>query len=434
MSRRGYQGDPMAAELPPFPDGVDDQLGYGVCRRRSRAIVGGESPWWNPHNYGVQPVNLCDFDELWKYRHLVSEEMMFLTELLKSIDYRIDQWPQRFDRAKHMYRENACLIAASEYSKRLNFCRCSRLGKPGNYGYATGRCRIWRLCPYCSHKKRLELLRKYLPVFKAGKWWFLTISPEEFGHVHSTNIDALISWWEACRFALQQLIDGGLIDGALVFETLSVHHYWPDALGLPHVHVVILAGRMTKDTTSLLTEILASYMGESWDSQSKQWAPRMEVYPDVDDQPILAPEPLWATASTRTYPIPEQHDMAAVVSYLCNPVNFAEAYVQEWPQVNGDARNSSFFNENAIEAIICWEHAIDQRWGHRYMGALHHSRNDFAGVKKAQRETEAHIAMVNLRLKLCGIEQSEGDPCEHLGTAIEDQEEDELNQPEESVL
>ncbi|GEM_PF-1980507 len=363
---------------------------------------------------------MCDFDNLWKYRDWLSVGTVYLAQLLKSIDYRINEWPQRFDRPKHMYRENACLLAASEFPLRLNFCRCSRLGRPGKYGYATGRCQIWRLCPYCSHKKRLELLRKFLPVFNRGNWWFLTMSPEEFCHIHGENIEAIISWWEGCRYALQKLIDFGFIDGALVFETISVHHYWPNALGLPHVHVLIIADEMTPETVRFLQATFSEYAGQKWDAGRKLWLPRTEVYGDEEDRKIEAPEPLWTEASTRTYRILELHDMAGVISYLCNPINFAEAYVGEWPQVDGNHCDASEFNENAIETINGWEAALLRRWGHRYMGALHHSRKDFVGVKKGPRESDAHIAKVAHMLRICGIEQMESDPCEYLGISIEE--------------
>lgn len=420
MPRSSLTGDPFAAAKPPFPPGIIDQLGYGVVSGAQRSPSPRAKGFWDPRSCGVPPINLADFDEVWKYRGWLSVGTPYLPELLKSIRYRCEEWPQRFDRPEHMYTANACLFACSESALRLNFCRCSRLGKAGKYGFATGRCQQWRICPYCSHKRRIELLRRFLPVFGRGRWWFMTISPQQLCAVDSGSICEIRNWWEGYRYGVRQLVDQGDASGAWVFETLSVNSYWPAPMGLPHVHVLVQADQVTHDTIAFLKAALASYTGQKWDAKKKQWAPRTTQWLDVYDREILDPFPLPYPVSTCTYEIREQKDMAAIISYLCNPINFAEAYVTQWPQVEGVVFDAGGFNENAWEAINCFEGAIVGRWGHYYLGTLHHSHSVFAGIKKQRRETEEHRARVKRLLNLCAVEQLESDPLEHIGTSVEE--------------
>ncbi len=191
-------------------------------------------------------------------------------------------------------------------------------------------------------------------------------------------------------------------------------------MGLPHVHVLVQADQVTHDTIAFLKAALASYTGQKWDAKKKQWAPRTTQWLDVYDREILDPFPLPYPVSTCTYEIREQKDMAAIISYLCNPINFAEAYVTQWPQVEGVVFDAGGFNENAWEAINCFEGAIVGRWGHYYLGTLHHSHSVFAGIKKQRRETEEHRARVKRLLNLCAVEQLESDPLEHIGTSVEE--------------
>ncbi len=331
--------------------------------------------------------------------------------LLDSIDHLINEWPQRFNRKGHQFRENASLLAMSEFERAADFCRCCTIGSSRGK-YAFGTCKVWKLCPYCSHLKRKKILSKFLPVFRRGRWWFLTVSPTELCPLNICSVECLVAWWDACRFALASLIKTDLIKGAFMFETMSVHRYWPHVEALPHVHAIILADNMTPTIINDLKRLVANYHGQSWNTKKKRW-----IEPDV-------PEPIWASASTRTYPIRHDYDFAAILCYLCNPINLAKAYKQDWPQVVGKWRESCLFNENAIDAINAWCGAIENRWGHRYLGALQHAHRDFTGIKKATREKKSHSRLVKLMLEDCQLKRiAEFDP-DSLGTPVEFEDDD----------
>lgn len=383
------------------------KLGYGsstpVCAPAGAGAEATARPWWLNGYVVFPPLDYTDWRALLEQRRWLQAHV---GGLLKSIDYRIKEWPQRFARERHQYRENASLIAMSEFAQASSFCRCGTIGS-GRGKFKYGRCNVWKLCPYCSHKKRMEILRKFLPVFQRGRWWFLTISPVEMRNLNPCTTECFVAWWEACRYALDTLIKAGVIKGAFILETLSVHAYWPHAVALPHVHVVILADAVTRATTDELNRLLASYHGQWWDTRKRQW-----VEPDV-------PRPIWCAASTRTYAIRRDFDFASVLSYLCNPVNLAAAYIQDWPKVAGNRRDAIKFNENVIEAVNAWCAAMYDRWGHKYMAALQHAHNDFTGIKKSTREKKQHRRLVKDMLEDCRLKRMiQFDPND-LGTPVE---------------
>lgn len=326
--------------------------------------------------------------------------------MLDSIKYRINEWPQRFARERHQYKENACLIAMSEHEQASRFCQCGTIGSTKGQ-FKGGRCGVWKLCPYCSHKKRIEILRKFLPVFRRGRWWFLTISPTQMCNVNILTTEYLIDWWEGARFTLDTLIKAEVIKGAFLLETISIHAYWPVPRGLPHVHVVLLADVMTKATVRKLKRVFARYHGQWWHSKKRCW-----IEPDVR-------RPIWSAASTRTYRIRRQFDFASILSYLCNPVNLAAAYIQDWPKVAGSRLDAIKFNENAVEAINAWCEAMCNRWGHKYFAALQHAHADFTGIKKATREKADFRRLVKDMLEECRLKRmTEFEPGD-LGTPVE---------------
>lgn len=384
--------------------GSDEVCNAAGCNPAGNAADVLEQPWWDNGWVPFPPLNYTDRDVLWRHRRWLERPQ--IRSMLKSIDYRIKEWPQRFGRKKHQYRENACLMAMSEFEQASEFCRCSTIGSSKGR-FKSGRCGVWKVCPYCGHKKRMVILSKFLPVFKRGKWWFLTISPTEMCNLNILTGQCLIDWWEACRFTLDTLIKSGFIKGAFLLETISIHAYWPVPRALPHVHVVLLADSITKTTVDELKRVFASYHGQWWHPKKRCW-----MEPDV-------PRPIWSVASTRTYSIRQQFDFASILSYLCNPVNLAAAYVQDWPKVAGSRRDAIKFNENVIEAINAWCDATHHRWGHRYMAALQHAHADFTGIKKSTREKKHFRQLVKDMLEECRLKRMmEFDP-DDLGTPVE---------------
>lgn len=360
-------------------------------------------PWYGTRHY-FRPLNCSDWSALWAQRRWLGRDV---ERLLKSIDYRIEQWPQRFARPGQQYRENASLIAISELDAKSTICRCGTIGS-SHMKFPTGRCGKWKICPFCGHKKRVEILKKFLPVFKRGRWWFMTISPESLCPLNMFYVDYLVDWWEACRYALVNMIDEDQVQGAFILETIAIARYWPFAQARPHVHVVLLANELTPATIDRLKEHLKAYHGQCWDSRKKKWV-----------EPVVYPKPLWSRASTRTYELKHDYDFASILSYLCNPVNLAAAYIQDWPKVARNMAQARLFNEIVVEAMDAWHAGMEGRWGHNYFGALQHAHRDFKGVAKAKRDTESFGRAIKLKLADCLMKRVMNFDLADLGEPVE---------------
>jgi hypothetical protein len=171
--------------------------------------------------------------------------------------------------------------------------------------------------------------------------------------------------------------------------------------------VVVLADTVTRSFIDELHRLIASYHGQSWNPKKRKW-----IEPEF-------PEPIWSAASTRTYAIKRDFDFASVLSYLCNPVNLAAAYMEDWPTVARNNRQSSDFNENFVEALEALCAAMSGRWGHRYLGALQHAHRNFTGIEKSIREKKSSRQLVKTMLEECQLKRIiEFDP-DNLDTPVE---------------
>lgn len=301
--------------------------------------------------------------------------------LVYSTINRINQHPQRFARAGQRYSENAGIMLMSRHIQRGAFCMCSIAGR---------RCSLWRRCPYCCHFKRMTILRKYLPMFHHGRWFYITLSWVRSLWVESPLVERMDLYWSACDFAVRHLIDSGHIKGAFVYEALHVDSYVPEQRALPHDHLVVLADELTPKIIQTFKDAVKSYTGQKWNSKKKKW------------EQLSEPDHIKVEPSTRSYPIPTQSDFSNILSYLVVPVNFAEKYLEAWPAASASGRAGvPLLNQNAIDLIDGCDKLSAGRDGHYYRGALHHSSGDFHGVKRSVRETREHEQMVLALLRDC---------------------------------
>lgn len=404
----------------PAPQPLVDKLDHNIIVSSQDSIGGTvdavqddtdylKPPSWLYEPLGYHPLNASDFNVLAESSKWLPKS---LTPLLRSIHYRVKTWPKRFARPRQNYAANACLVAMSDFEKKDRFCRCGTIGSSAGT-FRGGRCGLWTICPYCSHKKRIEVWRKYLPKFSPGRWWFMTISPTVPTNLNICNVIRLTSWWEACRYALTTMIAEGDLRGAFVYETIAVDHYWPVAKSRPHVHAVLLADAVDRGTVQRLKELLHAYQGQVWDSTQREWL--------LDSS--LRLEPLWCKPSTRTYPIRRPFDFASILGYMCNPVNFARAYLADWSTVAGDPVKARSLNENHWDALDAWCAAMDQRWGHKYFGALQHAHRDFTGVAKKKRQSKSFQLAIKLKLMDCQVKRQILFDPDDLGEPVEFQDE-----------
>jgi hypothetical protein len=303
---------------------------------------------------------------------------------------RIELWPHRFAREGQMYAENAGIIALSGWFGRHDFCRCGNLYFRSHQKHPSP-CNQWRVCPYCAHKRRMRMQRQFLPAYYRGRWWFLTLSFTRSAWVGWHAKEDISLWWDACRWALFNMLLAGAFRGVFVFEALHIESYWPHPLVLPHVHVIVLADEITPGLLDELRARVAAYSGQRWDSRSKKW-----IQPEQ-------PEFIHAT-----------------------PINWAEKYVEQWPKLPRNDR--SFFNQNVFEVIDGWEieslsysktRRVASRRQHYFLGQLQHAHRDYVGIARKERDSALNNARVRDLLAECNAAQSLGFAPEDLGEPIE---------------
>lgn len=294
---------------------------------------------------------------------------------------RISHYPHRFAREGQRYSENAGIMLMSRHIQKGAFCMCSIGGR---------RCSLWRRCAHCCHQKRMTILRKYLPMFHRGRWFYVTLSWRRSLWVESPLVEPLYLYWGACDFALRHLIDAGHIRGAFVYEALYVDSYVPGQRVLPHNHMVLLADELTAAVIETFRSLAKSYTGQRWNSMKRKW------------EHLAEPEFIQVEPTTRSYPILTQADFCNILNYLVVPVDFATKYIEAWPKAAATGRAGvSLLNQNTIDLIDGIDRLSGGRDGHYYRAALHHSSVDFHGVKKKERETVEHEQKVLALLREC---------------------------------
>ena len=324
--------------------------------------------------------------------------------MVSTIADKIEALPLRFGRKHQNYSENACLIAMSDYSGRFNFVNCSV--KP-NVMTRSMFCRDWKLCPFCAHVRRKELIRKYLRSYSKGQWFFLTISFNAAIPVANELIYRIGDYYEACRYGVDTLLWEGVFSGAFMVEGFAVGSFLPEPYVLPHYHVLVKADNITRESLQRLTEVVNSFSGQKKVpvdalkfhkgrviDRKLRW-----VNPEEGEERFLGTE-----ANTRTYRLTQHIDFVNVLGYMSKPVDFYPRYKEAVDTISGDGSSldnpiaMSRLNENFECVIEAWREEVRPRTSHRYGGDLMHRSSGFIGTRKDDREKYTHRLDVDVFL------------------------------------
>lgn len=315
-------------------------------------------------------------------------------DLLLTTRNRIEMYPQRFARAEQQYAETAGIVLMSEYERRKDYCLCAVCGRA---------CKLWKICSACCHRKRMTILKKFLPVFYRGNFFFLTAS---FGDYLAFDEPGYALWdvhWAAIEFAVRTMLDDGYFEGAFVFETIHFQSFYPAPLVLPHDHIIVVAEDLSADTLNIFRERVREFNGHVY-SRSK----RSYLLPAPENRESIA-----VPVNTCTYHIDAIEDAANIFGYLVQPVDVATPYLSDWTRhVVNDRRKAIVLNQNLDEVFAGWEMFSRDRDGHFYRGRLHHSSGDFLGIPKKTRETKRHDREVRELLADCNELNFEAFPYE----------------------
>ena len=327
----------------------------------------------HPSAFDLQDLNRCDLDEMRQHRHLFPRRLKAWAEVT---DSRIGRYPQRFARPDQHYAENANILLLSPFSRKGSyFFWC---------GFARHRCRYWRVCPYCAHITRMDILGKFLPAFFRHPWWFQTISFHGYHRLGDGASDDLILHWEACRHAYKRMVEMGVFDAVFYLEEFEVISYFPVPLAQAHAHAVVAADNFSQgDIQEIVGLVKQSLLDQ------RQQAAKFIGRDGVAGEPPLEP-------TTRTFSIKTEADFARILDYLTKPIDWSERYIAEWDKFCKKDREkvSCRFNGCVDQLIAGYRFFTHKRFQHDYFGSAHHARKDFIGVPKNERQTDRHRRMI----------------------------------------
>lgn len=147
--------------------------------------------------YDQTCLNHSDLDELDEHSHLLNPEQQ---ERLSAIRYRIKTYPDRFDRPRQNYRHYAGILAMADFNPSHRLCSCCIQ----NWG-----CKVWKFCPYCAWRIKMELLKKFLTKYHQHSWYSMTIAFEGFLFLCPIFGDDISLYWEACVYAIKRMVTEG---------------------------------------------------------------------------------------------------------------------------------------------------------------------------------------------------------------------------------
>ena len=248
-------------------------------------------------------LNHADLDTLFRHRHRLPHDVK---ENLTATRQIMRWYPQRFDRPGQMYAQLAGIMAMSTSSARRRFCRCCIDFKP---------CGLVKFCPYCAHRRRMKVLKTFLPCLGKMPLYFLTISFEGDLSFLPGDAFAVEVYWDASVRAVKDMVNEGIFKGAFWSEELNLNSLLPLRV-LPHVHVIVAADELNLSTIDDLKE-------------------RILAYREAPDEHFFNPDnlnPYWfqvsLPVSTRTYLVDSETDWANILGYMVKTNPLAQRYVQ----------------------------------------------------------------------------------------------------------
>jgi hypothetical protein len=298
----------------------------------------------------------------------------------------------------------------------FRFANCGRqvrfVGRNGRVRYVESRCNDWRLCPYCCHVKRMEILRKFLPCFREQSFYLLTISFARSLNVEPWLDEPMWAYWAAAHYALKEMCLDHSFQGAIVLEECVIESYHPQMLILPHVHAVVRADQITPGQIEQLKALISSYDGRHWCGKRRRWV-RRELSGLIEVRPV-----------TQTCPLPELPDFSDALCYLVKPLDVYTPYANALADLRQQPGcELDWLNQDKNQTISMWELHKEHRYQHYYLGNMHASAKAFLGYGPKRRNTLDHKRHVAALLDEVNEARDMGydsrfDP-EHLNAPIE---------------
>ncbi len=296
-------------------------------------------------------LNRSDIEELRDNQESLD---LHTQQFLDLVYQKPEIYPDRF--FEPHYLGNSALLIASSYPGSKRYAHC---GVP-NLVNRAGNCRDHKFCPYCNFLVRRQALQTYVPAFDHGTWHFLTLSFHgQLGFNHATAY-ASLDCWDACRDALQHLLDLHRVRGLHWTEELAIRSFLPLRV-LPHVHAVVDADTFGEEDLAQLQQRMLA-----WRSHEGEALPRE---PDLDVRPIRTERSLFDR-----------------IRYLYKPLDLVPKYESAWPLASQNDRARAWELNSQVRELAAGIFQIRKdRQRMNSKGSLNPKDKRFIGIKKDER-------------------------------------------------
>jgi len=291
-------------------------------------------------------------------------------------------------------------------------------------------CRLWRFCPHCAWRREMDMQARFLESFRDGVWNFLTASFTgnlpllstylNRHHTVLTHAD-LITYWDAIRFAVNQLVNEGTFRGAVLVEEIHLETLHPMALVTPHSHIIILTDApLDQASLDRFTSLLLQFRGQVWslgntDADDRQWhdhhrkvarweAGRLKTKPRnptmvmVTDPRLKVELPI----SLDLQPLATEREFSDRLGYIAKPVGLQRAYVKTRSMLIQEKNwnGLELLAQNTDEFILSFDHLLRRRRSPAYFGACDARRKTrYIGQPGQLLEDEGHRNAIKAALK-----------------------------------
>lgn len=260
-------------------------------------------------------------------------------------------------RYRDEYYDNARFVVYADPGNAGRFCRC---------GISQSTCGLRRYCTRCAYLDFLTTFKPFEHSFHKGTFYSVTLSYSDglaFGDKFQSE-----EYWKATRVAIERLVKGGEIDGAVVVGEMAVTRLTTVTLN-PHSHAIVHADHWTPDLERELEIEMELYLRETLDEPRRR--------PDV-----------------RSYAIDEVESFEGAFRYMFKPMDFVTPYLSVVNEYGATPEVLAILNANVKELIRSLTEVMkngetgkSQRLL-RYYGTMQPQSKGYIGEKKQKRRVK----------------------------------------------
>jgi len=327
-------------------------------------------------------LNRANIEELDQHPHLLTPVQ---TNYLRTVQRKRELYPQRY--RDDYLRHSSLLLLSNGWSSATRFSLCSIRNSVNR----SGQCRLHKFCPYCAYLEKQQVLARYVPVFKSGIWFFVTLSFTGDLRMSGTNdYYDLLHYWDACKSALKSLVEQRLVRGVFWTEELAVNSIAPTHV-LPHIHATIEADEFGAGRVEELKALAINHLNA-----------------------VLGPDHLQPDIKVTS--VNSQRSLLSHLQYQVKPVQIVRAYDLGWcGAVQNDRAGAVGLNSETTDLVLGYSSITNRRTKLNYAGNLNPKTKFYVGSKKTQLKAAQSMVHAVMREGVDYIEMEESENNDILG-------------------